>query len=92
MRKLAASVVLLAVPVLGAGAVAAQSLYPPGAATLTLSPSTVAPGGTFTATLSGCTLGETDRLQCRVSDSDSAACSGGGGGAARGIMQPAGEA
>jgi hypothetical protein len=90
MRKLAGFAALVAAPIVfGAAAAAQEEPYPPGAPTLTLSPSTVAPGGTFGATLTGCSLGDVVTVSL-VSDSASATCSGGGGGSARGIMQEPG--
>jgi LPXTG-motif cell wall-anchored protein len=78
--------VLIGLLTFGVGA--AAGAYPPGAASLTLSPSTVSPGGSFGATFTGCTLGEV--VSVSVSgDSDSATCTGTGGGAARAIGQPA---
>jgi LPXTG-motif cell wall-anchored protein len=88
MRKLAALVALAAAPVLMT--TAAASAYPPGAPTLTLSPSTVAPGGAFGATFTGCALGDTVTVSIEGGASASATCSGTGGGTARGIMQEGG--
>ena len=50
---------ILGVALLLGAPAAAQTPYPPGAPSLTLTPSTVDPGGSFTATFSGCTAGET---------------------------------
>jgi alkaline phosphatase len=86
MKRLFACMAVAAVPFAFGGA--AVSAYPPGAAVLTLSPSTVAPGESFSATLTGCALGEVLEVSL-VSDSDTATCSGPAG-AHRGIMQQAG--
>jgi hypothetical protein len=83
MRRLLVWMAAAAVPfVLGGAAVSA---YPPEAPVLTLSPSTVTPDGSFSATLTGCALGEVVEFSL-VSDSDTATCSGPGG-ANRGIIQ-----
>ena len=88
MRKFLASLaVVTCAAVCLAGQAAAQQY--PGTATLTLSPSTVAPGGSVTATLSPCTLGETVSFTV-AGTTHAATCAGTGGGAARGIMTPAG--
>lgn len=68
MRKLAAALAVAAVPVLGMGASALA--YPPGAGTLFLSSSNVAPGEVFTATLAGCTTGETVTFSIGDDDGD----------------------
>lgn len=68
MRKLAAALAVAAVPVLGMGASALA--YPPGAGTLFLSSSNVAPGEAFTATLAGCTTGETVTFSIGDDDGD----------------------
>jgi LPXTG-motif cell wall-anchored protein len=56
MKKLAAALVVAVALITGTAGIAAA--YPPGVASLVLSPATVAPGGTFTATLNGCATGE----------------------------------
>src|SRR5918995_7529585 len=88
MKKLTGMVALALAPVLGTAAVA--SAYPPGAPTLTLSVTTVTVGGSFTATLSPCELGETITVSIEGGDSGSDTCTGTGGGTARGIMEDAG--
>ncbi len=69
---------LAAAPVLGAsGLAAAQSVeYPLDDVTLVLSRSSVAPGGSFTATLNGCTDGEVVSFTV-AGDSATATCDDG---------------
>jgi hypothetical protein len=64
--------VLAATPVVLVGATAVAQ-YPPGLGTLVLSPTTVTTGGTFTATLTGCTTGDVIGFSL-VSDGDTATC------------------
>jgi LPXTG-motif cell wall-anchored protein len=76
MKKLGLGVIA-GLAVLLAGSTASAQ-YPPGGATLVLTPSTVAPGGSFNATFFGCTLGETVSFAVVVAggDSDQGSCTG----------------
>jgi alkaline phosphatase len=67
-------VTLTAACAIGMGATAAA--YPPGGPTLTLSATTVAPGGTFAVTFNGCLDGEIVSVSIAGGDSGSATCSG----------------
>jgi LPXTG-motif cell wall-anchored protein len=76
MRKIAVLVMAGIGLILGTGAVAGADPYPVDDESLVLSSSTVAPGGTFSVTLNGCTDGE--EVVFTVSgDSDTATCVGG---------------
>lgn len=78
MRKIAVLVMAGVALILGTGAAAGAQdpPYPPDDDALVLSPGTVAPGGTFSVTLTGCTDGE--EVVFTVSgDSDTATCVGG---------------
>ena len=72
MKKLAACIIVASAPLLGSAALAPVP-YPPPAVSLVLTPSTVAPGGTFTATFNGCTAGQVVTFTL-TSDSESATC------------------
>ena len=78
MRRLAACMMLAAALVLGSSAAAAaqQQPYPPPTGTLVLSQSSVAPGGSFTATLNGCTDSEAVNFTV-AGDSATATCDDG---------------
>ncbi len=56
MKMVALAVMALAAAVLGGGLVA--DAYPPSALTVSVSPSTVEPGGSVTVTIEGCVTGE----------------------------------
>src|SRR5687768_7568054 len=74
MRKLGFAIVIALVALAAGSSAAAQ--YPPAGGTLVLTPSTVTPGGTFTATMFGCTLGETVEFTFTWTSSVQATCSG----------------